>query len=105
MKKRGVLLGMLAATAIVGSVGEAAATVTVTLRKTGVRRPRPLRHEVDSALHHQNVTACQHWQGLQARDTAFLAHGSPPLGDLTSALDFASRETLLGFYSTDSTHS
>jgi len=55
MKKRGVLLGMLAATAIVGSVGEAAATVTVTLRKTGVRRPRPLRHEVDSAFHHQTL--------------------------------------------------
>ncbi len=25
--------------------------------------------------------------GLQARDTAFAAHGSPPLGDLTGALD------------------
>jgi acid phosphatase len=29
--------------------------------------------------------------GLQARDTAFAANGSPPLGDLTGALDFASR--------------
>ena len=29
--------------------------------------------------------------GLQARDTALAANGSPPLGDLTGALDFASR--------------
>jgi acid phosphatase len=29
--------------------------------------------------------------GLQARDAAFAANGSPPLGDLTGALDFASR--------------
>jgi phospholipase C len=29
--------------------------------------------------------------GLQVRDTAFTANGSPPLGDLTGALDFASR--------------
>jgi len=29
--------------------------------------------------------------GLQARDTALAAHGSPPLGDLTGALDLPSR--------------
>jgi phospholipase C len=29
--------------------------------------------------------------GLKARDTAFAANGSPPLGDLTGALDLASR--------------
>ena len=29
--------------------------------------------------------------GLQNRDIAFSAHGSPPLGDLTGALDLAPR--------------
>jgi phospholipase C len=29
--------------------------------------------------------------GLPARDMAFAANGSPPLGDLKGALDFASR--------------
>ncbi len=35
--------------------------------------------------------ACRHWQVCRPATSAFAANGSPPLGDLTGALDFAPR--------------
>ena len=59
--------------------------------KKGLCRPHAVRHDLDPALHHQPLRTAGRCRASVVRDAAVAANGEPPLGDLTNALDFATR--------------